>query len=169
MRTLLIGGVLAALVVGLSACGGGDASSSSASEQELQRQADLYQIDQIERTWHKAISRHNIDLLMTLWAPNAVFSPIPGRTFTGKRQIRHFWTDIAKVNDTTIHWVLDTPAYKIRETVNGDKGTLYFECDHIDVKTKKVIAVTAADQRVARIGGRWLITNALAVSPELGP
>jgi len=166
MRVAMIGCVVAALVALLSACGGGS-SSTSASAKEAQHQADLYQIDQIERTWHKAISRHNVDLLMTLWAPDAVFSPIPGQTFTGKQQIRHFWTDIAKVNDTSVHWVLDTPAFKIRETVNGDKGTLYFECDHIDLKTKKVIAVTAADQRVARIGGRWLITNALAVSPEL--
>ena len=36
------------------------------------------------------------------------------------------------------HWESDTPSYKIRTTVNGDKATLYFECHYIDVKTGKV-------------------------------
>ena len=167
MRTLLIGGVLAALVASLSACG--SSSTKSASQQDVQRQADLYQIDQIERTWHKAITRHNADLLMTLFAPNATFTPTPGQTLTGKAQIRNFFVKVARVTDPKVHWLLDTPAYKIRESVNGDKGTLYFECDHIDLKTRKVTAVTAADQQVARINGRWLITNGIGVTPELGP
>ena len=39
----------------------------------LQKQADLYQIDQIEVTWHKAASIKDLDLMMTLWAANATF------------------------------------------------------------------------------------------------
>ena len=35
----------------------------------------------------------------------------------------------------------DTPAYKIRITASGDKGTLYFECHYVDVKTQKVVSV----------------------------
>jgi ketosteroid isomerase-like protein len=166
MRRLLVGGALAALVVSLSACGGGS-SRSSASVQQLQRQADLYAIDQIERTWHRAISRHDIDLLMTLWAPNATFTASPGQTYTGKHQIRHFFVDVAKITDPKVHWVLDTPAYKIRETANGDRGTLYFECDHIDLRSRRVVAVTAADMQVARINGRWLITDNIPVTPHL--
>src|SRR5262245_56388985 len=166
MRKLLSAAVLAALAVSLAGCGG-DSGASSASQQELQRRADLYAIDQIERNWHKSITRHDIDLMMSLWAPNATFTPAPGQTLTGKQAIRHFWTDVAKVTDPKNKWLLDTPAYKIRESVNGDKGTLYFECDHIDLKTGKVVAVTAANQQVARIDGRWLITNAVGGSPEL--
>ena len=59
MRTLVIGGALVALVVALAACGG--SSSSSASEEALQRESDLYAISQIEKTFHEAISKKDID------------------------------------------------------------------------------------------------------------
>ena len=67
------------------------------------------------------------------------------------------------------HWVSDTPAYKIRTTVNGDKGTLYFQCHYIDVKTQKLGPVVGADQDMKKIDGKWLITNSVASSPTLTP
>jgi hypothetical protein len=167
MRSLLSVCVIAALAATLSACGGGS-SEKSASVQQLQRKADLYDIDQIEQNWHKAISRHDIKLLMSLFAPDATFTPAPGMTLTGTSEIRHFWIAVAKVQNPKAHnWVLDSPAYKIRETVNGDRGTLYFECDHIDLKTRKVIAVTAGNDQVAKINGRWVITSSVGATPEL--
>src|SRR5262249_13895432 len=143
MRTLLIGGAVAATVLALAACGGSGASS--AADQTVQRQGEFYAIDQIERNWHEAISKKDIEQMMSLWAPNATFTVGPGMTLTGKKQIRRFWLKDSHAWDPSSHWLLDTPAYKIRETVNGDRGTLYFECDHIDLDTRKVIAVTAAD------------------------
>jgi hypothetical protein len=167
MRSLLSVCVIAAVAATLSACGGGS-SEKSASAQQLQRKADLYDIDQIERNWHKAISRHDIKLLMSLFAPDATFTPAPGMTLTGTSEIRHFWIAVAKVQNRKAHnWVLDSPAYKIRETVNGDRGTLYFECDHIDLKTRKVIAVTGGNDQVAKINGRWVITSSVGATPEL--
>ena len=35
------------------------------------------------------------------------------------------------------HWQADTPSYKIKATVNGDKGTLYFECHYIDIEDEQ--------------------------------
>jgi hypothetical protein len=64
-------------------------------------------------------------------------------------------------------WISDTAAYKTRLTANGDRGTLYFECHYIDMKTRTVAAVTGADQEVARINGRWMITNMVGGSPTL--
>ena len=165
MRTLLIGGALGAVVISLTACGG---SGTSATDQAIQRQADLHAIAQIERTWHKATSTHDIHLMMSLWAPNATFTVKPGDTRVGKKEIRRFWLQ-APVFQPENHWVSETPAYKLRATVNGDKGTLYFECHYVDAKTSKVVAVTAADERVARINGRWLITNNVGASPILSP
>ena len=55
----------------------------------------------------------------------------------------------------------------MRITVNGDRGTLYFECDYVDPKTDKVAAVTAADGDVTRINGRWLITSLAGASATL--
>ena len=167
MRKLLIGGALAVVVVSLAACGG--SSMSSASEEALQRKADFYAIDQLEVKFHRATSRHDIDLMMSLWAPNATFTTGPGQTVTGKERIRRFWLSKSEVFKPENHWVSDTAAYKIRKTVNGDRGTVYFECHYLDSRTGKVAAITAADQQVARIDGHWLITNMVGASATLNP
>jgi ketosteroid isomerase-like protein len=132
----------------------------------VQEQADYYQIDQIEKTWHRAASTHNIDLMMTLWAPDATFN-IATKTLRGKAQIRDFFKTAGPFVPSH-HWVSDTPAYKIRITASGDKGTLYFECHYIDVKTSQVVSVAGADQTVQKINGKWLITTSSGATPTLG-
>ena len=52
-------------------------------------------------------------------------------------------------------------------TVDGDRGTLRFECHFVDMLTREVAAVTAANQDVARIDNRWLITNFVGSTAEL--
>jgi ketosteroid isomerase-like protein len=165
MRTLLIGGALAVIAASFAGCGGSD--TSSASERALQRQADLYAIDQIEKKFHRATSRQDIDLMMSLWAPNATLTIGHGQTATGRKQIRRFWLTKADPFKPGRQWVSDTVAYKIRITLDGDRGALHFECHYIDLKTKKLLAVTAADQEVARIDGRWLITSMVGGSATL--
>jgi ketosteroid isomerase-like protein len=167
MRGTLIT-VMSGLVIALSLTGCGGSSSSSATDAETQKQAELYAIDQIERTWHKASSTQDVDLMMTLWAPDATFNNGPD-TFTGKAEIRKFFTTKAGPFQPGNHWLSETPAYKIRTTVNGDKGTLYFECHYVDVKTGKVVSVVGADQNVQKINGKWLITTLAAATPTLTP
>jgi len=164
MRMLLIGGALGVLVLSLAACSG--SSAKSASEQAMQRQVDLYAIERIQKNFHKATSRQNIDLFMSLWAPSAVLTLGSGKTFTGAGQIRRFFLHAPQFQPEN-RWLSDTTAYKVRITVNGDRGTLYFPCHYIDVKTRKVVAPAAADMEVARINGRWLITDVVASSPTL--
>jgi ketosteroid isomerase-like protein len=165
MRIPLTGCVVAIVVAALlTACGG---SSSSSSGSAARDEADLYAIDQIERIWHRAASTKDLDLWMSIWAPNATFT-YDGKTYTGKAAIRELLSGSGPMQPEN-HWLSDTPAYKIRTTVNGDKGTLYFECHYIDTKTKKVVAVVGADQDVQKIDGKWLITNGAAASPTLTP
>ena len=156
---------LAVIALGLSvtACssGGDDASVAT-----LRKDADLYAIGQIERNWHQASSTHDVDLMMSLWADDATFT-VGGETYTGKDEIRDFFTNEAAPFQKGNHWVSDSPAYKQRVTVDGETGTLYFECDYIDVGTGKVVAVVSADQDVAKIDGSWLITTSTAATPEL--
>ena len=165
MRTLVIGCALASVVVGLTACAG--ASKLSAVDQAVVRDADLYAIDRIEKNFHKSMSMHDIDLMMSLWAPNATFTIGPGQTATGKREIRAYWLKKSKAFLPTTHWVSETPAYKVRATANGDRGTLTFECHYIDVDKKNLVVVTAADIEVAKIKGHWLITNMVPASASL--
>jgi ketosteroid isomerase-like protein len=164
--TLIVGVAGLVATVFLAACGG--SSQSSASEQTQKESADKYSIDQIEANWHQASSTKNLDLMMSLWAPDATFN-IGTDTLTGKAEIRKFFATKAAPFQSENHWVSDTPAYKIRVTVNGDKGTLYFECHYIDTKTQKVASVVAADQNVQKIDGKWLITSSAAATPVLGP
>jgi len=155
------------LILALSLAGCGNSNKTSAADQRVQEQADYYGIDQIEKTWHRAASTHNIDLMMTLWAPDATFN-IATKTLRGKAQIRDFFKTAGPFVPSH-HWVSDTPAYKIRITASGDKGTLYFECHYIDVKTQKVMSVVAADQNVQKINGKWLITSSVAATTTLAP
>lgn len=163
MRALLTGGALAALVVLLTGCGSNESSTNAA----VIRDADLYSIDKIEKNFHKSMSTHDIELMMSLWAPNATFTVGPGQTATGKEQIRAYWLKKSKAFLPTTHWVSETPAYKIRATANGDRGTLTFECHFIDVNSENVVVVTAADIEVAKIAGKWLITNMVGGSASL--
>jgi hypothetical protein len=156
-RTLLVVGVLAALLVPLTASGGTSAKVA-ASDDKTQREADLYEIDHVERAFHRAGSTHNVDLMMSLWAPGATFN-IGTNTYTGKAQIRNFFATKNAAFQARNHWESDTPSYKIRVTLNGDKATLYFECHYVDVRTSKVAAVVGVDHNLQKIDGKWLIVS----------
>jgi uncharacterized protein (TIGR02246 family) len=167
MRKLVMAAVAAVAVavgvlVGALAASGGS-SASSASEEQMRRNADLWEIDQLQRSFHRATTTKNVDLMMTLYAPDATFT-LPGDIAAGKKEIRQFWLTSGSM---TNNWISETPIYKVRITVNGDRGTLYFECVYVDPKTGKVVSTTAADSDVARINGRWLITNLAGASATL--
>jgi hypothetical protein len=104
--------------------------------------------------------------MMSLWTENATFTYGPGQTATGKDEIRQIWLNSPGWKPG-VHWLADHPAYKLQVTVNGDKGTLHFECHFIDVDTGEVAAITAGDFDVAKIGGRWLITKMVGSTAEL--
>ena len=154
------------LTVQLTACSGSD--DNPAAQPDQQALLDKYAIEQIEVTWHKASSTKDVDLMMSLWSDDATLTIGP-ETLTGKSQIRDFFAHRAGPFKPENQWVSDTPAYKVRTTVVGDKGTLYFECHYVDVKTKEVVNVVSADQNVEKIDGKWLITNLAAATPLLEP
>jgi ketosteroid isomerase-like protein len=158
MRRLVIGGGLGVFVLSvvLVACGGSGASSSDAQARRFQ---DMWEIDQIEKDFHGSMTKKDIDLMMSLYAPNATMTVGPGVTASGLDEIRAFWLEKAAPFAAENEWVSDHPAYKLEITINGDRGTLHFECHYIDVKTGEVASTTTADFDVARIDGKWLITN----------
>jgi ketosteroid isomerase-like protein len=164
MRTLSIASALGALVIAFSACGGSSATSEQG--EAVQGQVDRYQISQIERSFHEAISKKDINMLVGLFAPNATGTFGPGKTVTGKEQIRQVWLQSVAFKPET-HWLSDHPAYKLKVTVDGDRGTLHFECHFIDIDTGRVAALTAGNLDVARIDGHWLITNFVGSTSEL--
>ena len=164
-RTLLTVCALGVVVGALAACGG--TSKNSASDQTIQTDAALFQVDQVERKFHRAGSTHDVNLMMSLFAPGAVFN-LGLETFSGKAQIRKFFATHNAAFQPQNDWVSDTPSYKIRETVNGDKATLYFECHYVDVRTGKIEAVVGVDHNVQKINGKWLIVDSAGAIATLG-
>jgi hypothetical protein len=160
---------LAALVaVALEISATATASTTSRSDAVAQREADLYEIDQIEVKFHRATSHHDITLMMSLWAPGAVFN-IDQKTLVGKTQIRHWFLTENKAFQANPHWESDTPSYKLRTTLSGDKATMYFECHYVDTKTSKIVGQAGVTHTMQRINGKWLITNSAGSTATLKP
>jgi hypothetical protein len=86
----------------------------------------------------------------------------------GRQQIRDFVVHGFPAFKPAHHWLSDTPAYKIRITADGDKGTLYFECHVVDVKTRELVAVVGGDLTVEKINGHWLIRKHVQSPVVLG-
>jgi SnoaL-like domain len=164
MKKAILIALLVGLVLAVSAYG---ARTRTSGPPSIEKQAALYQIERIEKTWHKAASTKNLDLMMSIWAQNATMT-IGGSTVTGKVAIREVFAKAGPFQPQN-NWVSDTPEYKIRATVNGNRGTLYFECHYVDVDTQKVASVVAADQQVQKINGKWLITNSVTATTTLKP
>ena len=166
MRRFVIGGTLGVflLSVVLAACGGSGAGSTDAGARRFQ---DMWEIDKIEKDFHRATTEKNIDLMLSLYAPNATMTVGPGATASGLDEIRRFWLEESAPFKAENTWVSDHPAYKLEITVNGDRGTLHFECHFIDAKTSEVVSTTTADFDVARIDGSWLITNMVGATTVL--
>jgi ketosteroid isomerase-like protein len=158
MRRFVIGSALGVFVLSvvLVACGG---STTDPSGDQARRFQDMWEIDQIEKDFHLAQTKKDIDLMLSLYAPNATMTVGPGETAAGLDEIREFWLEKSAPFSPDNTWLSDHPAYKIEITVEGDRGTLHFECHYVDVETGDVAAATTADFDVARIDGKWLITN----------
>ena len=165
MRRLVIIGVT--LGIALIACGS-SSSQDSAAQAALQKAADTQAINQIEVNWHKASSTKDLDLMMSLWADNATFT-VGTQTYTGKAEIRTFFATKAGPFRPENVWISETPAYKLRITVDGDNGTLYFECHYVDAASRQVKSLVGANLTVARIAGRWQITSSRSATVILSP
>jgi ketosteroid isomerase-like protein len=158
MRRFVIGSALGVFVLSvvLVACGG---STTDPSGDQARRFQDMWEIDKIEKDFHQATTEKDIESMMSLFAPNATMTIGQGATASGLDEIRSFWLDESQTFQEENNWVSDHPAYKLEITVNGDRGTLHFECHYVDIATDKVVSTTTADFDVARIDGAWLITN----------
>jgi SnoaL-like protein len=159
---------LAAIAGVLGLQTGGGAAKASTNDADTQRDADLYQIEQIEVKFHRATSHHDLSLMMSLWAPGSVFN-IDQQTLVGKTQIRHWFATENGAFMPSHHWESDTPSYKIRINLNGDKASMYFECHYIDPKTATIVAKAGVTHTLQRVNGEWLITNSAGSTAVLRP
>ena len=90
--------------------------------------------------------------MMSLYAPNATMTVGPGVTASGLDEIRRFWLEDSAPFKAENTWVSDHPAYKLEITVNGDRGTLHFECHYIDIEDRR--GRVNHDRRLRRVADR---------------
>ena len=127
---------------------------------------DFMQLHKVEITFHEAGTTKNLDLMLSLFADDAVINA-GGKTYKGKDQIKSFW-QAAGTFQPQNQWVAYTPAFRIRYTVDGDRAHLYFECLYVDKAANKIAAHTNSDDQLVRVNGRWLIKEMTAAAvPEL--
>lgn len=166
MRKLMICGALGVVLLSvvLAACSGPGADSNGTQSRRFQ---DMWEISQIEKQFHQAQSEKNIDMMMSLYSPNATMTVGPGVTASGVDEIRRFWLEDSAPFAPENAWLSDHPAHKLEITVSGDRGTLHFECHYVNVETGEVVSATAGDFDIARIDGTWLITNFVGATTVL--
>ena len=128
---------------------------------------EFMELHQVEIIFHTAACTKNLDLMMSLFADDASLS-VGGKTWSGKDQVRNYFTTVAGPFQPQNQWVAYTPAHRIRFNVNGDRATLYFECLYVDTKGKEIKVHTFSDDNLVRSGGKWLIKEMKAGTvPEL--
>jgi hypothetical protein len=161
-------GVAAVTVLAFTTAGCGGSDGRSTVEQDVQQQADLYEISRLQTTFHEALAKKDIEMMMRIWAPNATVTVGPGQTMTGLTSIREHWLRSTPFKPEN-RWISESPSYKTRATANGNKGTLFFECHLVDTKTAKAVVISGADMQVAKLDGRWLVTSFVGSTVTLSP
>lgn len=159
-RAMVLGALM--LLGGLTGCGSDDSAAAS-----VQKDSDDYQITQMVTTWHDAVTTKNVDLALSLFADDAVFTAA-GKTHTGKDAIRQFLSTQAAPFKPENHWTSLTHTPNIRHTITGSRGTLYFECHYFDIGTRQLVNSVSGDTRVVRRNGKWAFTNLVAGNAILG-
>ena len=154
-RAIVALGVLAALSLSVP---------SRAADEE--KPEDFMQLHQVEIAFHEAGSTKNLELMLSLFADDAVLIA-GGKTYTGKEEVKRYWQAAGPFQPQN-QWVGYTPAFRIRYDVRGERAHLYFECLWVDKAAKKIVVHTNSDDTLVRVDGRWLIKEMkAAVVPEL--
>jgi hypothetical protein len=131
-------------------------TSLASAGSEESNPVDFMELHRVEIVFHTAASTKNLDMMMSLFADDASLTS-GGKTYTGKEQVRGYFTTVAGYFQPQNQWVAYTPAQRIRFEVNGERAHLYFECLYVDAKTKEIKAHTSSDDNLVRSDGKWLI------------
>jgi hypothetical protein len=142
-------------------------TSAAGAASNEENPADLFALHNVKIVFHQAASNKDLDLMMSLFADDAILNA-GGKTYTGKDQVRSYFATVAGSFKPQNKWVAYTPAQRIRIDVNGDQTHLYFECLYVDVVGKQIAAHTFWDDNMIRSGAKWLIKEMKAGPvPEL--
>jgi ketosteroid isomerase-like protein len=113
----------------------------------------LGEIYKLQAAFHQAKSHQDIDLMMSLWAPDASFN-FNGDVFSGADAIRAFFLGSGSWKYRRMSLV---PSFKDQIRLDGDQAYLYFECH--DVALTDESAATPAGTVVTHLTNFGTIRN----------
>jgi hypothetical protein len=124
---------------------------------------DIYRL---QAAFHRAKSTQDIDLMMSLWASDAVLNMQgdPNSPYNGSDSIKTFFLGSGSFTHRRLSLV---PSFKIQITVgrNGDHAWLYFECHDVgdyDLPTRAIAADLFLAGVVRETQGSWLFSEMTA-------
>jgi hypothetical protein len=124
--------------------------------------ADVLAARNVEVTFHTAgsvLPEKSLDLMMSIYADDAVLTHTAhdNKVYTGKAELRRYWGDVSGPFRPEHHWIGYTPAMRMHAEIDGDKGSLYFECLWMDMDNNAVGAHSFSDMTLARVYGHWVV------------
>jgi ketosteroid isomerase-like protein len=132
---------------------------AQASNPDSEQIGEIYQL---QADFHRAKSHQNIDLMVSLWAPDATFHN-GGATFTGQDAVRTFFLGSGSWHHQRISFV---PSFKDQINVRGDTAFLYFECHDVALtdESPTVAAGTIVTHlynagTIRNVKGKWLFQD----------
>jgi ketosteroid isomerase-like protein len=145
----LVGATLGAAALALPVAGYADTTEDGPDS------VQVLEILQLQAAFHRAKSRQDIDLMMSLWAPDATFNNV-GTLLTGTAEIRAFFQTSGSF---THHRISFVPSFKDQVSVHGNQAFLYFECHDADLETGALVAHLFLAGTVRNRNGRWVFQD----------
>jgi hypothetical protein len=117
--------------------------------------AQIGEIYQLQAAYHRAKTTQDINLMMSLWDPDAtlIIQGDPASPYIGFERLQSFF--------------LNSGSFKIQIQVTGVEAWLYFECHDVgnfDTDSRFIAADAFLAGTIRRVGGRWLFWNMTAGS-----
>src|ERR1051325_479537 len=118
--------------------------------------AEIYQL---QSAFHRAKSMQDVDLMMSLWAPDATLNSQgdPNSPYIGADSQKAFWLNSGSWKSRRLSLV---PSFKIQIDVRtDDEAWLYFECHDVadyEQSTRSIIADLFMAGTVKNVDGKWL-------------
>jgi hypothetical protein len=117
--------------------------------------AEIYEL---QAAYHKAKTTQDLDLMMSLWHPDAILNLIgdPQGPYIGIDRIRSFYERSGSFTHRRFSLV---PSFKLQIDVQGHLAWFYFECHDVgdfDLPTRFIAADAFLAGTVRKDGAKWL-------------
>ena len=164
-RTLLRTG-LTGTVLGTAALALPNVALADDTDPDSPASAQVAKIYRLQATFHRAKTTQDLDLMMSLWAPDATLTiqGDPNSPYTGTAAIRAFFQNSGSFTHRRFSLV---PSFKTQINVHGHKAWLYFECHDIgdyDLASRYIASDTFLAGTLRNHGGNWLFSDMTAGS-----